>query len=416
MAMKKRNLIIILIVVVMLAAGFFLLSSLLKSNALPDFQLTEVLRGDLEIVVSSTGTLSAVETVAVGAEVSGTVNKVYVDYNDTVETEDLLAVIDPTAFIASVQEAEASVMKAEAMVEKARAEYERNRKLYEKGHLSEFECLTLETSLKTAEADLLSAGARLVQAQNNLENTEIRSPISGTVIERSVDAGQTIASSYQAPELFTIAEDLKKMHIEADVDENDIGQIVPDQRVRFTVQAYPDLVFEGNVRQVRLLPETVQNVVNYTVVIDVSNDEGLLLPGMTATIDFIILDHPDALLVPNSALSFQPPAPDEATESGLFSRPVKSAQGEEMHDRPVVRELPTGKARVFYMTEEAYPRVAFFIPGESDGIYTEILESADLREGMRIVTGVSSPDNKKQPASRNSLLPTPGRPPGGRPM
>jgi len=157
-----------------------------------------------------------------------------------------------------VKEAQTAVMKTETMLEKANAEYDMKKTLYEKGHISEFDLLTLKTTLKSAEADLLSAEAKLIQAENNLAHTLIRSPISGTVIERSVDTGQTIASSFQAPEVFVIAKGLKEMQIEADVDENDIGQIQKDQRVRVTVQAYPNLVFDGAVRLIGLQPETVQ--------------------------------------------------------------------------------------------------------------------------------------------------------------
>jgi HlyD family secretion protein len=414
--MKKKKIIIPVMAIVVLAACFFIIGGIRRSNDGTVFQFAEVTRSDFEIVVSSTGTVNPLETVKVGSEVSGKVEEVYVDYNDIVEKDQLLALVNQNSFEASVKEANAAVMKAEATMAKSIAEYERKKTLYEKGHISEFDLLTLQTAVTTAQADLLAAEARLSQSETNLENTQIRSPIAGTVIERSIDAGQTIASSFQAPELFVIAEDLRTMQIEADVDENDIGQIAQNQRVRFTVQAYPDLVFEGTVRQVRLLPETVQNVVNYTVVIDVANDEELLLPGMTATIDFIILDHPDALLVPNSALSFQPPIPNERPHGSLFSNLVKSAQGNEKPDRPMMPDLSTGKARVFYMTDEEYPRVAFFTPGESDGVYTEVLETTVLKEDMRIVTGVSLPDSKKPDASRNSLLPTPSRPPGGRPM
>jgi HlyD family secretion protein len=349
--------------------------------------------------------LNALETVKVGAQVSGTVQKVFADYNDTVRKGDLLLLIDPASFEASVREAGASVSKAEAALEKTKAEYDRNAKLHEKGYLSEFDYLSLRTSLKAAEADLVSANAKLSQAETNLENTKIRSPIAGTVIERTVDAGQTIASSFQAPELFVIAEDLKKMQIDADVDENDIGQIKKGQRVRFSVQAYPDRVFNGMVRQVRLQPETIQNVVNYTVVVDVSNDEGLLLPGMTATADFIVLDHRNALLVPNSALSFQPPLPEVPAANGRTNG--RAPQGGTFDGE----ETPGGMARVFRLAEDGRPRPAFFSAGQSDGVRTEVIGETELKEGIKVITGVTNPKKtKKLSVGRNSLLPAPGGP------
>ena len=307
------------------------------------------------------------------------------------------------------------------MLEKAKNEYARNGSLYEKGYLSEFDYLSLKTAVKTAEADLLSAQAKLAQTEANLENTKIRSPISGTVIERSIDAGQTIASSFQAPELFIIAKDLKQMQIEASVDENDIGQIKKGQRVRFTVQAYPDLSFEGTTRQVRLQPVTVQNVVNYTVVVDVANEKGLLLPGMTATIDFVVFDHPNALLVPNRALSYEPPAPEAPAPSiaGFFANLVRGARanGGPPAGSPArpAENAPEGKSRVFRLGEDGYPRIAFFTPGETDGVHTEVLETADLAAGMKVITGASSTvSRKKATVGKNSLLPSPGGPGAGR--
>jgi HlyD family secretion protein len=410
-AMKRKKVLIIPVTAAVIVLSFICLGSVRRSKDAPAFRTAAIERGDLEILVSTTGTLSAVETVAVGAEVSGTIGKVYVDYNDTVIEGDTLALVEPAVFEASVSEAKASVLKAEAEVEKSRAEYERNKTLHEKGHISEFDLLILKTSLRSAEADLLSAEAKLVQAQNNLENTVIRSPVSGTVIERSVDAGQTIASSFQAPELFIIAKDLKEMQIEADVDENDIGKIEKDQKVRFTVQAYPDLSFDGVVRQVRLQPETIQNVVTYTVVIDVANDDGLLLPGMTATIDFIVLERQNTLLVPNSAISFQPMIPDKAPKQGGFL--ANLFKGKKNDGAPAMNKttVPAGVARVFCLTTEGFPRAELFTPGESDGVFTEILETTNLEEGTQVITGASSQSRKEESVSHNTLFPMPGRPP-----
>jgi HlyD family secretion protein len=207
------------------------------------------------------------------------------------------------------------------------------------------------------------------------------------------------------------------MQIEADVDENDIGQIKKDQKVRFTVQAYPSLAFERKVRQVRLLPETVQNVVNYTVIIDVSNEKGLLLPGMTATIDFIIIDHENALLVPNSALSFEPPVKEEASKGcGLFSDLLRNRRRQEIPPGPPPGDTEEGMAEVFYLAEDKYPMIAFFTPGESDGVYTEVIGDTDLKEGMKLITGVSDQESKKSNIARDSLLPRPEGPHRGGPF
>jgi HlyD family secretion protein len=231
-----------------------------------------------------------------------------------------------------------------------------------------------------------------------------------------VDEGQTIASSFQAPELFVIAEDLKKMQIDADVDENDIGQIEKGQRVRFTVQAYPDREFDGTVRQVRLKPETISNVVNYTVIVDVSNGESLLLPGMTATADFVVLDRPGALLVPNSALSFQPPVPEPPTGPAANRRGNRTATTRSPRDGgPPTEKIPDGMTRVFLLSEDGRPRPAVFRAGRSDGVYTEVTGETELREGTQVITGVTNLKKPKKAATgRNSLLPAPGGPGGGR--
>jgi HlyD family secretion protein len=408
MMMKTRRVIAAVVGTALLAAGFVLVVGFRSPDANQEFQLVDVKRGDFEIIVSSTGTLNALGTVNVGAQVSGTVQKVFADYNDEVEKGDLLLTIDPTSFEAAVRETEATVAKAEAAFEKSKAEYDRNVTLHEKGYLSDLDFLSLRTSLKAAEADLVAAKAKLSQAETNLENTKIRSPISGTVIERSVDAGQTIASSFQAPELFVIAEDLKKMQIDADVDENDIGQIKKGQKVRFSVQAYPDRIFTGTVRQVRLQPETISNVVNYTVIVDVSNSEGLLLPGMTATADFLVLDHPNALLIPNSALSFVPPLPDSQESARANGRKPQNGA-------PRMESVPEGMTRVFLLSEDGHPRPAFLRAGQSDGVYTEVTGGTDLKEEAQVITGVTTrKKSKKAAVGKNSLLPTPGGPGRGR--
>ncbi len=188
----------------------------------------------------------------------------------------------------------------------ARAEYDRNRPLMEQGHLSAQEFLIMETEYKTARGVLMAARGILKRAQVNLGNSIVRSPINGKVIERSIEAGQTVAASYSTPTLFVIAEDLSKMQIEADVDESDIGLIRQDQEVRFTVQTFPDRVFGGRVSQIRLNPVVVSSVVTYTVVVAAPNDQGLLLPGMTATVDFVVDRAEDVLLAPAAALNFKP--------------------------------------------------------------------------------------------------------------
>ncbi|MCK5119980.1 MAG: efflux RND transporter periplasmic adaptor subunit, partial [Candidatus Latescibacteria bacterium] len=263
------------------------------------YQFAEITRGDLENLVSSTGTLKAVSTVEIGTQVSGTIDRIDVDFNDAVRKGQVLAVLDTALLKVAVLDAQAGVARAQAQHEQARAEYERNRALFEKGHLSEKEFLPIRINVRITGAAVQSAKASLERAQINMNHATIRSPIHGTVIQRNVEPGQTVAASFSTPTLFIIAEDLSQMEIYAAVDESDIGQIKEGQSVRFEVQAYLDETFSGTVRQIRLQPAISENVVNYTVVVDAANEENLLLPGMTATVDFVVEARKAVLLIPN---------------------------------------------------------------------------------------------------------------------
>lgn len=329
-------------------------------------RFAEVGRGNLEMLVSSTGTLAAVETVEIGTQVSGTIDQLMTDYNDTVEEGQILAVLDQSIFNASVNNAKAGVIKAQAELQQAEFEYKRNKPLYEKGYLSEQEFLPFETEVETLKASLLSAEAVLEQARINLEHTVITSPIDGTVIDRSVDAGQTVAASLATPTLFLIAKDLSRMQIETNVDETDIGQIQKGQMVRFTVQSYSDQTFTGSVRQIRLQPETVDNVVTYTVIVEAENNSGILLPGMTATVDFIVHSTESALLVPIAALQFNPVA----------------------NERKTLSDNGSGAANIFCPDSEGRLHPLPVTTGQSDGLVT-VVSGEGLTEGMKVATGFS---------------------------
>ena len=275
-----------------------------QSEAL-QFRVEEIKRGNMENTISCTGTLSAVGTVEVGTQVSGTIKRVLVDYNDRVEKGQILAELDLELFTAAVDKAKASVINAEALYKQAAAEYERNKPLFEKGHLSSQEILAYETEKETARAQLLSAKASVVSAETNLKNAQIKSPINGVILERNIEAGQTVAASLSTPTLFIIAGDLSNMEIEAGVDESDIGMVEKGQQVRFSVQSYPDGIFYGIVSQIQMNPTETSNVVTYTVIVDAPNDEGKFLPGMTATADFVVETAENELMVLNAALNFR---------------------------------------------------------------------------------------------------------------
>lgn len=355
----------------------------------PQYLFATVTRGALENLVSSTGTLAALETVEVGTQVSGTIARIEADYNDHVRKGQVLAVLDQALFTAQVNEAEANVAKARAALAQAEDEYRRNRPLAEKGFLSAQEFLPISTGVDTARAALAAAEAALARTRTNLAYTVIRSPIDGTVIKRSVEAGQTVAASLNTPTLFVIARDLAQMQIEANVDESDIGQIRNGLQVRFTVQSYPTETFQGVVSQIRLQPQTISNVVNYTVLIDAANDRGLLLPGMTATVDFVINRVENALLVPNAALRFQP-ANDAAGTEAAARGPVDDRAG-----------------RLFTLGADGRLQSITVVKGESDGVRT-VVSGEQLNDGLQVVSGLK-PAEKASRGNFFSFL----RPPRG---
>lgn len=282
------------------------------------FKVEKITRGSMENTVSCTGTLSAVGTVEVGTQVSGTIKKVLVDYNDRVTKGQILAELDLDLFQAAVDMARASVIRTRALYKQAVAEYERNTPLYEQGHLSSQEILAYETAKETAKADLLSAEAAVITARTNLSNARIKSPINGVILERNIEEGQTVAASLSTPTLFIIANNLSNMEIEASVDESDIGMVKTDQSVRFTVQSYPDDTFTGTVTQIQMNPTEISDVVTYTVVVAAPNKAGKLLPGMTATADFVVETATNELMVPNAALSFKPDDHDTTGEPAIY--------------------------------------------------------------------------------------------------
>jgi HlyD family secretion protein len=269
------------------------------------FRVEEIKRGNMENTVSCTGTLAAVGTVEVGTQVSGTIKRVLVDYNDRVEKGQILAELELDLFKAAVDTARAAVISAEALYKQAAAEHKRNTPLYKQGHLSSQEILAYETTKETARAQLLSAKASVVSAETNLRNAQIKSPINGVILERNIEAGQTVAASLSTPTLFIIAEDLSSMEIEASVDESDIGMVAKGQQVSFTVQSYPDGIFYGTVSQIQMDPTEISNVVTYTVIVDAPNKDGKLMPGMTATADFVVETAKNELMVSNAALNFR---------------------------------------------------------------------------------------------------------------
>jgi len=377
-----------------------------KTTSETQYNLVSITRGTLENTVSGTGTLSAVGTVEVGSQVSGTIAEIYMDYNDTVKKGQLLAVLDTTLLATSVRDAEANMRRSFAQLELAQDTHQRDLSLHKKGFVSDREFLTVRTDLESAKATYASSEAALIRAQTNLQNAKFYSPIDGTVIERNVEVGQTVAASLQAPTLFVIAEDLAKMEILGLVDESDIGQIKEDLSVRFTVQTYPDKTFDGVVRQIRLQPETVSNVVNYTVVIDANNPQGLLLPGMTTTIDFVVSRVENALLVPNAALKITP------TQTMMAH--VQTPRNSSTQNRQQTEgEQSENMGRLWITDHSGTMQVVRVKTGVSDGVTTAI-EGEGLEAGLQVIKSIVTGSKSAETASASNPL-MPGRGTGGPP-
>ncbi|RMF69476.1 MAG: efflux RND transporter periplasmic adaptor subunit [Calditrichaeota bacterium] len=416
--MKRAVIIASSLLVLLVAVWYFAAKS--KADTGRKFEFAEITRGDVENIVSSTGTLEAVGTVEVGTQVSGIVARVLVDFNDPVRKGQLLAMLDTTLLAVSIKDAEAGLLKAKAQYRQAQNNHRRTKEMFAKKLVSELEYSNSETNVQAAFAAVQSAEAALKRAKANLNYAFIRSPIDGKVVFRNVERGQTVAASLSAPTLFVIAENLSQMEIHAQVDESDIGQIEEGQSVRFEVPAYPEKTFTGKVRQIRLQPDVIQNVVNYTVVIDARNDEGLLLPGMTATVDFIVAQRQDVLLVPNAALRFQPPeemlqefrkrmqkrfasrgdSSRAARRQGFFRRGnFRGGDGFGAAQRGLAKQF----GRVWTLDEDGHLAMVPLRIGVTDGKMTEIVRSRGLEEGQRVITGLvtSTQQSKKRTNPRS---------------
>ncbi|MBS4027865.1 MAG: efflux RND transporter periplasmic adaptor subunit [Ignavibacteriales bacterium] len=302
----KKTFLYILFPLILIGGGGYYYFGNAKSEEVK-YRTEKISRGDITIQVRATGTINPKRIVQVGSQVSGTISKLFADFNSQVHEGEIIAMIDSTFLYASVKEAEANLERTKAQVNEAKRTLTRMEELFKKELVSKADYDAAQTSFETATAQQKQSQAALDRAMVNLRYSVIRAPIDGIVVSRDVDVGQTVAASLQAPKIFSIANDLKLMQVEASVDEADIGQIQEGQTVSFTVDAYPDEEFNGTVTQVRIAPVTVQNVVTYTVIIEVPNEQLKLRPGMTATVSVLVQKKENVLRVPALALRFQPP-------------------------------------------------------------------------------------------------------------
>lgn len=386
MNIKKRYFIAVIAVIGL--SGIGIAHNLIKNRI--TYETTPLERCTITQVVEASGTINPVNTVSVGSVVSGLIESIYVDYNSQVKKGQLLAQIDPRNFQASVeqntaqvQNAEANMAKIQAVTEMSRKTYVRYKNLYKKNFIAKSELDQAESDYLSNKAQIASAAAQISQARANLATaktnlgyTKIIAPVDGTIIARKIDIGQSVAASFQAPELFTIAQDLTKMQIEVSVSEADIGKVAVGQEVTYTLDGYQDSIFKGKVTQVRISPTTVSNVVTYTVIVEVDNEDLKLIPGMTANVSIITHKSENVLCAPSIALKYNP-----NTDGTRYKN-----QG------------------IWILSDKKQKRVNIET-GASDDTNIEI-KSKELHEGDKIITGASNVKKNDKKSDRR------GRPPG----
>ena len=370
--------------ILLLAVGFYAFTLFRSSEQTFTFETVKVGKGTISNTVTATGTLEAIKTVSVGTQVSGVITKLYVDFNSQVKKGELLAQLDETPLIAQLDQSKSSVDQAEAQVKYQKATYERYQTLIVKKLIAQSDFDLAEYNYKNASASLKNAQSVYDKNKINLAYARIYSPIDGVILNRAVDEGQTVAASFNTPTLFTIANDLTQMQVEAKIDEADIGQIMMNQRVKFTVDAFPDLKFNGMVSEIRKQPVVTNNVVTYTVIIQAPNPDTKLMPGMTASTIIYVNEKVEIPVVPGKALRFTP-------DPLVYSDYLKSLPMESAH--AMSKELPASEAKgakssyVWIKNGDTIQRSEIKI-GENDGINYELLSG--LNQGDEIVLSMSA--------------------------
>lgn len=371
------------------ATAYFQLNTVAPEK---QYRLEKIEKGNISQIVSANGTINPVSLVNVGTQVSGTVKKLYVDYNSKVEKGQVLLELDNALLIAQQKQSQANVQSATASLELATANEARMRTLHKQEYVSQQELDTAVQARKAAEAQLQLTRAAVEKDSANLAYSVIRSPVSGVVVDRSVDVGQTVAASLQTPTLFKIAQDLSRMQIDANFAEADIGNIRAGQTTHFSVDAFPSRDFDGTVRLVRLNPTTQQNVVTYDAVIDVANPEQTLLPGMTAYVNIAVAERKDVLLIPNAALRFKPSGNDQGGKqgnNGKYGGAANQGAGEKKQDAKPKREGLSGKV---YVLKDGIPVQVSVSLGISDNRNTEIT-GGELKAGDQVIVGEAQASN-----------------------
>ena len=418
---QRKWIVILALLVAVAALGAFTL----RGGDKPVYATQRVQQGDIRQLVQATGTIDAVTTVQVGSQASGTISKLNADFNTKVKKGQIVAEIDPALFQGALLQAQADLQNAQATAAAAKAEllktqataaqtqkaYERSDALAKEGVIAaqqlDIDKATSESNqaavsssaaqVKEANAQVAQKFAALKIAQTNLDHTIIRSPIDGTVTARSIDVGQTVAASLQAPTLFTIAQDLTKMRVYAKTDESDVGQIRPGQPATFTVDAFPNEVFHGTVEQIRMNPTTVQNVVTYDTVIAFDNPQQKLFPGMTAYVTIPVAQAENVIEVPNAALRFKPDLSVDKLQQLLAANGIQSSGKGRQAQQSVIWKLEGGKNLIPVQ----------IVAGLTDHVNTAVTKvvAGGLNAGDAIVTGKADASKPASSASRTNASP-----------
>ena len=404
----KKYLIILAITVLVVGIGSYFFY---KRTPDISYKTVKIERGTIVSTVAATGNLSAVTTVQVGTQVSGTIQKLYVDYNSRVKKGQPIAEIDPSLFNASVEQSQGNFLNADANLQKAKVTladasrtYNRNRQLLADGIISQGDYDVAETALlsakagvKAAEGNVAQTRGALLQSRTNLRYSVIRSPVDGVIISRAIDVGQTVAASFQTPTLFTIAQDLTKMQIEVSVDEADISRIRLDQKTGFTVDSYPEQSFVGKVVQIRNAPIINQNVVTYITVVNVDNTDLKLKPGMTANVSIEVARKDNALKLPPAALRFRPKTKiEEAKDNRQTNGSPTGSAPREGSGKAGGRKVASGQQ--VYTLKDNKPVAVPVRTGIANNNSIELVEST-LKEGDEVITEQIGGDAKKKSAS-----------------
>jgi HlyD family secretion protein len=415
--MKSHRLIVFILLVAILGGGFATYRYFFANGAAPTYKFAAIESGPITASVAATGTLNPVVTVQVSSQISGQIREILVDFNSTVKAGQLIAQLAPETYEHRVRQAEADLEAARATVAVQQAEiyrakvnladaerdYQRKQSLVAKNYISSAELDKAQTTLEAARAQMrvveaqASNSAALVrqreaqlgQARVDLGRTEIRAPVDGIVIKKSVEPGQTVAVSLQAPEMFVIARNLSDMQVETAIDEADVGRLLVGQEANFTVDAFPGKRFKGQVMQVRKAAQVVSNVVSYTVVVSAANPELILLPGMTANVRIVTARKDQVLKVANAALRFRPPSNDE--KSALAGRQPGQTGGGSGMGRG---RASGGTGKLWVLGSDGKPAAIEVKTGINDGNQTELLDS-ELTEGREVIVGMNAAAEKK---------------------